>query len=93
MPAYVILNIDVSDPDLFEAYKQLAPATIAAYGGKYLARGGKAEALEGDLSSTVPTGPRHGSIHRSTVQPGPCVSRRLHRTPSWSKALRSRRSV
>jgi uncharacterized protein (DUF1330 family) len=48
MPAYVILNIDVSDPDLFEAYKQLAPATIAAYGGKYLARGGKAEALEGD---------------------------------------------
>ena len=48
MPAYVILDISVSDRDLFEEYKQLAPETIAAYGGKYLARGGKAEALEGD---------------------------------------------
>ena len=48
MPAYVILNIHVNDPDLFEEYKQLAPATIAAYGGRYLARGGKAEVLEGD---------------------------------------------
>ncbi len=48
MPAYVILDINVSDPDLFEEYKRLAPETIAAYGGKYLARGGKAEALEGD---------------------------------------------
>lgn len=48
MPAYVILDITVTDPDLFEKYKALAPATIAVFGGKYLARGGKAEALEGD---------------------------------------------
>jgi uncharacterized protein (DUF1330 family) len=48
MPAYVILDIAVNDPGLFEEYKQLAPTTITAYGGRYLARGGKAEALEGD---------------------------------------------
>ena len=48
MPAYVILDITVNDPDLFAEYKTLAPATIDAYGGTYLARGGKAEALEGD---------------------------------------------
>jgi len=48
MPAYVILDIAVNDPDLFEEYKKLAPATIAAFGGRYLARGGKAETLEGD---------------------------------------------
>jgi len=42
------LDITVSDPALFEQYKQLAPTTIAAYGGKYLARGGESEALEGD---------------------------------------------
>lgn len=48
MPAYVVLDIAVKDPDLFEEYRKLAPATIEAYGGKYVARGGKAEALEGD---------------------------------------------
>lgn len=48
MPAHVILDIIVKDPDLFEEYKLLAPSTIAAFGGKYLARGGKVEALEGD---------------------------------------------
>ena len=48
MPACVILDIAVNAPGLFEDYKQLAPATIAAYGGRYLARGGKAEVLEGD---------------------------------------------
>jgi uncharacterized protein (DUF1330 family) len=48
MPAHVILDITVKDPDLFEEYKLLAPSTIAAFGGKYLARGGKVEALEGD---------------------------------------------
>jgi len=48
MSAFVILDITVTDPELFEQYKQRAPATIEAFGGKYLARGGHAEALEGD---------------------------------------------
>ena len=48
MPAYVILDITITDPKLFEEYKQLAPATVEAYGGKYVARGGIAESLEGD---------------------------------------------
>jgi len=48
MPAYVILDITVNDPGLFDEYKKLAPATIAAYGGTYLARGGKSQTLEGD---------------------------------------------
>ena len=50
MSAYVILDITVHDPGLFEQYKKLAPETMAAYGGRYLARGGKAEALEGGWS-------------------------------------------
>ena len=48
MSAYVILDITIIDPNLFDQYKQLAPATIEAYGGRYLARGGTAESLEGD---------------------------------------------
>ena len=48
MSAYVVLDIAVNDPALFGEYKQLAPATIEKYGGRYLARGGTAESLEGD---------------------------------------------
>jgi uncharacterized protein (DUF1330 family) len=48
MPAYVIVDIDVNDPVRYEAYKKLAPAAVAAYRGKYLARGGQTEVLEGD---------------------------------------------
>ena len=48
MAAYVIVDIEVTDPTGYEDYKQLAPPAVAAYGGKYLARGGRAETLEGD---------------------------------------------
>lgn len=47
MPAYVIVQIQIHDSPVYERYKALAPASIAAYGGRYIARGGQAEALEG----------------------------------------------
>ena len=48
MSAYVIAEIEVDNPEGYEDYKKLAPSPIAAYGGKYFARGGMAENLEGD---------------------------------------------
>jgi uncharacterized protein (DUF1330 family) len=48
MPAYVIVETDVSDPDQYERYKAAAPATIDAAGGRYLARGGGLAVLEGE---------------------------------------------
>jgi uncharacterized protein (DUF1330 family) len=48
MPAYLIANIDVTDPTGYEQCKAQAPATIAAYGGRYLTRGGATAVLEGD---------------------------------------------
>ena len=48
MSAYVIIEIEVKIPEGYEEYKILAPPAIAAYGGKYIARGGMAENLEGD---------------------------------------------
>ena len=48
MPGYVIGNINVTDPDAFEEYRGMVPATVAAYGGKYLVRGGVADVVEGD---------------------------------------------
>jgi uncharacterized protein (DUF1330 family) len=47
MPAFVIVDIDVHDPVRYEEYKQLAEATVGAYGGRYVARGGRTEVLEG----------------------------------------------
>jgi len=48
MTAYVIVDIEVHDPVGYEEYKKLAPAAVELYGGKYIARGGKTETLEGD---------------------------------------------
>jgi uncharacterized protein (DUF1330 family) len=51
MPAYVIVDIEVTDPEQYERYKTLAPATVAAYGGRYVARGGTTLSLEGGWQS------------------------------------------
>ena len=48
MSAYVITDITVNNPEKYEAYKKLAPTAIKTYNGKYLARGGRAEKLEGN---------------------------------------------
>ena len=47
MSAYVVIEIVVKNPEGYEEYKVLAPPAIDAYGGKYIARGGTAENLEG----------------------------------------------
>lgn len=50
MAAYVIVQIEIRDAVAYERYKELAPPSIAAYGGRYVARGGRTEVLEGDWS-------------------------------------------
>ena len=47
MAAYLVANVDIFDNVGYEEYRQKVPATIAAYGGRYLARGGITEVLEG----------------------------------------------
>jgi uncharacterized protein (DUF1330 family) len=48
MSAYVIVDIDVKDKDAYAGYIQMSPTSIAAYGGRFLARGGRTEKLEGE---------------------------------------------
>ena len=50
MPAYLIADIEVTDKAGFAEYQEKVPATIAAYGGRYLVRGGATERLEGGWS-------------------------------------------
>ena len=47
MAGYLIAEIEVHDPALFEEYRKQVPATIARYGGKYLVRGGATDTIEG----------------------------------------------
>ncbi|RMO82751.1 hypothetical protein ALQ33_04107 [Pseudomonas syringae pv. philadelphi] len=47
MKAYWIAHVDVTDPQQYSEYTQRAPAAFQLYGGKFLARGGRSEAIEG----------------------------------------------
>jgi uncharacterized protein (DUF1330 family) len=46
--AYVIADIDVTDPDAYEDYKRLSTQAAELYGARFLVRGGAVERLEGD---------------------------------------------
>jgi uncharacterized protein (DUF1330 family) len=48
MSAYVIVEIEITDPAGYEDYKNRAGTSVAKYGGKYIVRGGQIEVLEGD---------------------------------------------
>jgi uncharacterized protein (DUF1330 family) len=47
MPAYVIAEMDVHDPEQYDRYRTAVPETLARYGGRFLARGGEIGLLEG----------------------------------------------
>jgi uncharacterized protein (DUF1330 family) len=52
MAAYVIVNVDTKRPQEYEQYKEMAQKTVAQYGGRYLARGGRMQMLEGKWEPT-----------------------------------------
>jgi uncharacterized protein (DUF1330 family) len=52
MPAYVIVETDITDPERYEQYKAATPTAIAAGGGRFLVRGGEHVVLEGDWEPT-----------------------------------------
>ena len=47
MPVYLIIDIAVIDPELYEEYVERVPAVVEQYGGRYLVRGGEAVTLSG----------------------------------------------
>ena len=48
MAAYVLVDVRIRDPAVYAECRQLTPASIAAYGGRFLVRGGQVETLEGE---------------------------------------------
>ena len=86
MSAYVLVDIDVHDPDRYEEYKALAAPSVEQYGGRYAVRGGQVEVLEGEW----PTG-------RFVVLEFPDVAaaRRWYESPEYTaaKAIRQEASA
>ena len=52
MSAYVIANVTVKDPVRYEDYRRLVLPTVEKFGGRFIARGGQVEVLEGDWHGT-----------------------------------------
>ena len=50
MAAYIIADVEITDPVQYAAYIRIVPPTIARYGGTFLVRGGRTELLEGSWS-------------------------------------------
>jgi uncharacterized protein (DUF1330 family) len=47
MAAYVIGEIEVTDPATYEEYRKQVMAVVTKYGGKFIVRGGKVDSKEG----------------------------------------------
>jgi uncharacterized protein (DUF1330 family) len=52
MPAYLIAETDILDPEQYEQYKAASPGAIASGGGRFVVRGGELAVLEGDWNPT-----------------------------------------
>jgi uncharacterized protein (DUF1330 family) len=84
MAAYVISDLAIRDPVLVERYRTLAQASIAKYGGRYLARGGAVEPVEGGWT------PKHIVIVEFPTME---KAREWYRSPEYAEALVVRRDA
>ena len=84
MPGYVYFQEDIFDPERFEEYKKQSVKSIAQYGGKFIARGGEVQVLEGDFNFS-----RVVIIEFPSVQ----AAREWHESPEYAAAKALRREI
>ena len=84
MPAYLIAEVEVTDPAAYEDYRKQVPPIIAKYGGKYLARGGKVESKEGGW-----TPPRFVIVEFPTMD----QARKFYDSPEYAPVLAIRKKA
>ena len=65
MPAYFIVDNEVTDPAGFEEYRKQVPGTVEKYDGKFLVRGGQVQTLEGDWKPKRIVGTEFPSIENA----------------------------
>lgn len=84
MPAYLIAEVDVTDPAAYEAYRKQVPPLIAKYGGRYLVRGGKVESKEGGW-----TPPRFVIVEFPSME----QARKFYDSPEYGPVLAIRKKA
>jgi uncharacterized protein (DUF1330 family) len=82
--AYIIANVEVTDPAQYEDYKKWSTAAMQAHGAEVCVRGGKIEVLEGDWQP-----------ERLVILKFPSVeaARRFNDSPEYGKARASRQGA
>ncbi len=80
MPAYVIVDVDVKDSADYDTYRPLSGASVEQYGGRFLARGGVVEGVEGDWKPS-----RLVIIEFPTIE----QARIWYNSPEYTRAERS----
>lgn len=83
MVAYVIAEVNVTNPEGYKAYSAVVPGTVEKYGGKFLVRGGKAQALEGEWPEC-----RRVILEFPTSE----AARRWYDSPEYEKPLALRKA-
>jgi uncharacterized protein (DUF1330 family) len=83
MPAYIIAEVKVTNPDGYEPYRPLAAESVARFGGRFLVRGGKADLIEGE-----PAPERVVVIEF----PNADAARRWYFSPEYQQALKIRQA-
>jgi len=77
MPVFIIVQVDVTDPEAFATYRDQVPPTLEPFGGKYMVRGGEQDVLEGDWAAArtvvlrFPSVERAKAWHASDIYEGP----------------------
>jgi uncharacterized protein (DUF1330 family) len=80
MAAYIVVESQVSNPEVFKGYMNAAPEVVKAFGGEYLVRGGRSEVLEGDWNPKRLTVLRYPTFEQAKAMydsPGYTAARQL----------------
>lgn len=84
MAAYVIGEIEVTEPAAYEEYRKQVLAVVTKYGGRFIARGGRAEALEG-----TPTPKRLVLLEFPSYE----QAQKWHRSPEYAPLIAMRQKA
>ena len=82
--AYILANVDVTDPVQYEQYKKLSTLAMKAHGAEVCVRGGAVQVLEGDWDPK-----RLVLLKFPTVE----AARRFYDSPEYAAAKAARQGA